>query len=90
MDITVLDQFFTTTPLSLEDKIRRAIRALRFEQRDEKLWLRVAPNVPEGAATTLSAEMFMMARDMILAEMRKIMPTEETAQRATADHLLKS
>ena len=52
--------------LSLEEKLRRAIRAAKFEETPKATWLKILPTIPEGVSTTRSNEMFCWARSMIL------------------------
>ena len=55
---------------SLEEKIRRAIRAAKFEETPVAVWLKVLPTIAEGVSTTRANEMFCWARSMILDQER--------------------
>lgn len=90
MDLKRLNRVIGYDTLSMEEKIRRAVRAAKFEERESPLWLRVLPTIREGVSTTRANEMFLTARNIILAQERVKATSEEEAQRITARRLLAS
>jgi hypothetical protein len=91
MDLARLNAVIGYDKLSLEEKIRRAVRAAKFdEQREGKAWLRLLPMIPEGVSTMRANEMFCLARGMLLdQELARGLSAIE-AQRITAQRLLAS
>lgn len=75
-------------PLTLEDKLRRAMRAARFEETPPAVWRKVLPTIPEGVSTTRADEMFTWARSLILESERAKGLSDIQAQRNTALRLL--
>ncbi|NJM39350.1 MAG: hypothetical protein HC853_00555 [Anaerolineae bacterium] len=60
------------TSLSLEAKLRRALRAAQFEETPSHVWRKVLPSMPEGVGTMRANELFCWARShMVDAELRK-------------------
>jgi hypothetical protein len=90
MDFARLNHILGYDQLSLEEKVRRAVRAAKFEERESRLWLRIVPTIPEGVSTTRASELFMLARNMILTQERATAASEEEAQRITGQRLLAS
>ena len=76
--------------VSLEEKIRRAIRAAKFEETPKAVWLKVLPTIAEGVSTTRANEMFCWARSMILDQERGNGLSEPEAHRSMVQRLLAS
>ncbi len=86
--ITRVNLLMANAHLSLEDKIRRAIRAARFEETPKAVWLKLLPTIPEGVSTTRANEMFCWARSLILdSELSSGLSVTE-AHRNTVQRLL--
>jgi hypothetical protein len=79
---------YNDVPLALEAKLRRAMRAARFEETPPAVWLKVLPTIPEGVSTTQAEEMFDWARSLILDTERSKGIAEMQARRNTAQQLL--
>ena len=77
-----------TGPSTLEDKLRRALYAARFEETPLAVWRKVLPTIPEGVSTTRANELFCWARSHIVdAELRRGASAVD-AYRIAARHLL--
>ena len=60
------------TSFTVEAKLRRALRAAKFEETPSHVWRKVLPTMPEGVGTTRANELFCWARSHIVdAELRK-------------------
>ena len=75
---------------SLEEKIRLAIRAAKFDETPKAIWLKVLPTIAEGVSTTRANEMFCWARSMILDQERGNGLSEPEAHRNMVQRLLAS
>jgi hypothetical protein len=76
------------TNLSLEQKIRQAIRAAKYEEMPLAAWHKASSTIPEGASTTQANEMFCWARSMIFDLERASCLNEAEARKKTALRLL--
>jgi hypothetical protein len=76
--------------LSLEQKLRRAIRAAKSDDTPLAFWRKVLPTIPEGVSTTRANEMFCWARSLILDQERKNCASEAEALQNTVRRLLTS
>ena len=83
-----LNYLMGSNPLSLEDKIRRAIRAAKLEETPKAVWLKVLPTIPEGVSTTRVNEMFCWARSLILDNELSSGLSHAEAHRNTVQRLL--
>ncbi len=79
-----------TAALTLKDKLRRALRAARFEETPPTVWRKVLPTMPEGVGTMRANDLFCWARShMVEAELGKG-SSVTGAYRAAARRLLAS
>jgi len=63
---------YDDTNLTLEAKLRRALRAAKFEETPSHVWRKVLPTMSEGVSTMRANELFCWARSHIVdAELRK-------------------
>jgi hypothetical protein len=76
--------------LSLEQKLRRAIRAAKCGDTPESVWRKVLLTIPEGVSTTRANEMFCWARSLILDQERSKCTSEAEALQNTVRRLLTS
>ena len=74
--------------LTLEDKLRNALHAARFEETPVEVWRKVLPTIPEGVSTMRANEMFCWARSLILDNELSSGLSHVEAHRNTVQRLL--
>jgi len=74
---------------TLEDKLRRALRAAKFEETPPAIWRKVLPNIPEGVSTTRAGEMFNWVRSLLIDKERHNGLSEVEAWQSAAQQMLR-
>jgi hypothetical protein len=88
MDLARLNKVIGYDKLSLEEKIRRAVRAAKMEM--HPVWIASMQKLSSAKKLEGANDLFLMARDALLFQERRKGLSEIHARHATAQRLLKS
>jgi hypothetical protein len=88
MDLARLNKAIGYDKLSLEGKIRRAVRAAKMEM--HPVWIASMRTISSARKLDGANELFLMARDALYFQERRKGLSDVDARRVTAQRLLKS
>jgi len=88
MNLTRLNHILGYDTLSLEEKIRRAVRAAKLEM--TPVWTKTMRSLPPYYKTEGANELFLMARDALYFQERRKGLSERDTKLSTAQRLLNS
>ncbi len=88
MDLEKLNRIIGYDKLTLEEKIRRAVRAAKLEM--NPVWIDAMRKLPGVKKTGAANDMWIFARDMLYMQEREHGKSELEARQAVAKRLLTS